>query len=122
MNEEIADDFIRDWRQETYSKLKVMRDLHQHAFPSFLKCPDHAHPFRECLQMMKADFKAVPVDDLLGGPGNRDAGTRRRHYHYIAIRAAFQITNVAVMWQNFRPQFQIRRCFEDRLLRRAHGD
>jgi hypothetical protein len=72
--------------------------------------------------MMKADFKAVPVDDLLGGPRNRDAGTRRRHHDHIAIRAALQITNVPIVWQNLRPQFQVRRCFEDRLPRRAHGD
>src|SRR5919106_3655688 len=100
VNEEIANDFVRDWREEMYSKSQIVRDLHENAFRSFLKCPNHAHAFCECPQVRKTHFDFFAVDDLLRCPGNGNAGTRRRHHDYIAIRAALQITNVAIMWQN----------------------
>ncbi len=71
---------------------------------------------------MEMNFELVAVDDLLRGPGNWDAGTRGCHDHQIAIVPALQKSDVAVMRQNFWPQFQVGCYFEDRCLRRLHND
>jgi hypothetical protein len=39
--------------------------------------------------MMKVNFKAISIDDLLE-TGNRNTGTRGRHHDHIAIRAALR--------------------------------
>src|SRR5439155_9336748 len=72
--------------------------------------------------MMKADFKAILIDDLLGSPGNRDAGACCRHHDNIPVRASLQITNVAIVRQDFRPQLQVRRRFEDCSLWSVHDN
>ena len=72
--------------------------------------------------MMEMNFELVAVDDLLRGPGNWDAGTRGCHNHQIAIVPALQKSDVAVMRQNFWPQFQVGCYFEDHCLRRLHKD
>ena len=71
---------------------------------------------------MEMNFELVAVDDLLRGPGDWDAGTRGRHNHQVAIVPALQKSDVAIMWQNFWPQFQVCGSFEDRDLRRVHED
>ena len=72
--------------------------------------------------MMEMNFELVAVDDLLRGPGDWDAGTRGRHNHQVAIVPALQKSDVAIMRQNFWPQLQVGRCFEDHHLRRLHED
>jgi len=72
--------------------------------------------------MMEMNFELAAVDDLLRGPGDWNAGTRGCHDHQIAIVPAFQKFDVAVMRQNFWPQFQVGCCFEDHHLRRLYKD
>ena len=72
--------------------------------------------------MMKMNFELVAIDDLLRGPGDWNAGTRGCHDHEVAIVAALQKSDVAIMRQNFWPQLQVCCCFEDHRLRRVHED
>ena len=46
----------------------------------------------------------------------------RCHDHHVAIVSALQKSDVAIMRQNFWPQFQVGGCFEDHYLRRLHED
>src|SRR6184192_2305185 len=72
--------------------------------------------------MMKVNFKAIGIDDLLGSPGNRNTGAGCRHHNNIPVRASLQITNVSIVRQDLRPQLQVRGRFEDCSLRRAHDN
>src|SRR6185503_4123759 len=72
--------------------------------------------------MMEMNFEPVAVDDLLRGPGDRYAGTRGCHNYQVAIVPALQKSDVAIMRQNFWPEFQVGGCFEDHHLRRLHKD
>ena len=71
---------------------------------------------------MEMNFELVAVDDLFRGPGDWDAGTHGCHDHQISIVPVLQKFDVAVMWQNFWPQFQVGCRFEDHHLRRLHKD
>ena len=51
--------------------------------------------------MMEMNFELVAVDDLLRGPGDRNAGTRGRHHHEVAIVSALQKSDVAIMRKIF---------------------
>src|SRR5437773_10959229 len=97
MNEKIADEFVGDWRKDIHAECQIVFNLDQNSSRCILKCPNYAHSFCERFQMMKADFEAVPIDDLLGDPGNRNARTRGRHQDHIAVRAELQITDGAIM-------------------------
>jgi hypothetical protein len=68
------------------------------------------------------NFTPVSINDLLRCPGDRNAGTPGRHHHHVAISTALEITNVAIVRQNLRPNLQIGSRFEDRYLRRAYQD
>ena len=72
--------------------------------------------------MMEMNFELVAVDDLLRGPGDWDPGTRGRHNHQVAIVPPLQKSDVAIMRQNFWPEFKVGGCFEDHYLRRVHED
>src|SRR6266516_4995870 len=99
-----------------------MFNLDQDSSRRVLECPDDAHSFCECFQMMKTNFKTASIDDLFRGPGNGNAGARRRHNHDVAIWTALEITNIAIVRQNLRPQLKVRGRFEDRTLWSLHDD
>ena len=122
MNEKVADNFVRDWRQNLHAKYEIVFDLDKHAGWDFLKCPDYAHSLRECFQVMEADFNPVAIDDLFGSPGNGNARARRSHYDNVPAGAVFDVTDIAIVGENPRPQLQIRRRLEDRHFRCAHDD
>jgi hypothetical protein len=97
-------------------------DFDQHAGWHFLKRPHYAHSLRERFQVMKANFNVVAIDDLFGSPGNRNAGARRGHYDNVPTRATYEITDIAIVGENPRPQLQVRGRLENHHLRRAHDD
>src|SRR6266700_5038222 len=99
-----------------------MFNLDQDSSRRILECPDDAHSFCECFQMMKTNFKTASIDNLFRGPGNGNAGARRRHDHDVAIWTALEIADVAVVGQNLWPKLKVCRRLEDRHLRRAHDD
>src|SRR4029450_3113559 len=99
-----------------------MFNLYDYSARRISKCPNYAHSFCERFQMMEANFKAVSINDLLGGPRDRNSSPHCRHHNNISVWTAFEITNVAIMRQDLRPKLQIRRRFEDRHLRRVHAD
>ena len=70
--------------------------------------------------MVKMNFEPFSVDNLFRGPGDWNSGTPRSHDDNVAIGPAFKKTDVAIMGEDFWPKLQVRRCFEDRHLRRAH--
>src|SRR6266404_7226799 len=72
--------------------------------------------------MMKVNFKAIGIDDLLGDPGNRNTGTGCRHLDNIPVWASLQITNVAIVRQDLRPQLQVRGRFENCSLWGVHDN
>src|SRR6266481_6043552 len=72
--------------------------------------------------MAEVNFEPVAIDNLFRGPGDRNAGAPRCHYHNVAIGPALQESDVAIMRENFWPQLQIGRCFEDRHFRCMHND
>src|SRR5436190_3746056 len=72
--------------------------------------------------MMKVNFKAIGIDDLLGDPGNRNTGTGCRHHDNISTRPTFEVTDISVVRQDFRPQLQVRGRFEDCSLRCVHNN
>ena len=71
---------------------------------------------------MKADFELFPVDQLLRGPGNRNAGAGCGHHDNVALGAPLEITDVSVMRQNFWPQLQIGSRFENGLPGGVHNN
>jgi hypothetical protein len=95
VNKKVADNLVRDRRQSLHAEYQVVSDFDQHTGRHFLKSPHYAHSFRECFQVMKADFNAIAIDDLFGSPGNGNAGPRRSHYHDISSRALFQSSRFA---------------------------
>jgi hypothetical protein len=122
MNEKVANNFVGDWGQEIHTKCQIVPNFDQHAAWHIPKCPDNMHSFCERFQMMKADFKTLAIHVLLGSLGNRNAGAGRRHHDNVPVRAAFEITNVAIVRQYFRPQLQVRGRFEDHRFRSVHDD
>src|SRR4029434_2731279 len=97
MNEKVADNLVRDGRENLHAKRQVVFDFDEHAGWYFLKCPHYAHSLRECFQVMKADFNAVAINDLFRSPGNRNAGARRRHHDDISNRATLEVTDIAIV-------------------------
>ena len=67
------------------SETQIVRDRHTARLGRIIKCPNHMHSFRQRLQMKKTDFKPFAVDDLLGSPRDRNAGTPRGHHDDVAI-------------------------------------
>src|SRR6476660_7529689 len=122
MDEKIAYDWIHDWRKRWNAKPQIVGNRNENTISAFGKCPNDAHSFCPGFQMMEMNFELVAVDDLLRGPGNWDAGARGCHNHQVAIVPALQKFDVAVMRQNFWPQFQVGCRFEDHHLRRLHKD
>jgi len=118
----VADNLVRDRRQSPHAKCQIVFDFDKHAGRDFLKRPDYAHSLRECFHVMKADFNPVAIDDLFGSPRNGNAGARRGHYDDISTRAPFEVTDIAIVRQNARPQLQVRCRLENCHLRRAHDD
>src|SRR3954447_4329011 len=72
--------------------------------------------------MMETDLRSFTINDFLRSPDDGNAGTVRRHDHEVPFWATFEIMNVAVVRQNLRPQFKVRGCFEDELLRGVHDN
>src|SRR5437764_13578040 len=72
--------------------------------------------------MKESDFVPIAVDDLLRCPRNRNAGTDGRHYDEIALGPACEITDVAIVRQNLRPELEVGGHFEDIALRRIDDD
>src|SRR5262249_45269131 len=70
--------------------------------------------------MMKMNFELVAVDDLLRGPGDRNAGAAGGHHDEGPISSPLPKLNVAIMRKDFLPQLKIRCCLEDRCPRRVH--
>ena len=103
-------------------KRSVMHDLDEHAGGRFLERPDDAHPAGERFQVQETNFHSVAIDHQLGGPGNRNAGTRRRHFHDAVIGAAFDETDIAIMRQETRPLFEIGDRLENSFARSVHDD
>src|SRR5450432_1704791 len=80
------------------------------------------HAFGEGLQMMKAHFDSLAVDNLFGSPLDRNSGTRCCHHHEITIRAAFQIPDITIMRQNSWPHFKVGGRLENRHSRCVNDD
>ena len=103
MDEEISDDDIGNPVPGPECKLRLMQDFHANTIRRlFERSKPRAFPW-SLPSMMKY---AIPgaVDDLLGRPGDRNAGTPCRHDNDIAIGAAFQVPNITMVRQEFRPQ------------------
>src|SRR3954470_24087682 len=122
MDESIANDRFGNRSEQTDAKPQVVEDLDERAGGRFLKAPDDIHPLGPRFQVVKANLATLAIDDLLGCPGDREAETSRRHHDKVAIRAAFEITDVTIMRQNFRPELEVRRGLKDQRLRRGNGD
>src|SRR5437762_8652102 len=122
MDESVADERFGDRREQPNPKMQIVRDLDQDAGRRFLERPDYIHSLGPRFQVMETNFAAVTIDDLLRGPRDRKAPTTRGHDHKITVRAAFEIADVTVMRQNFRPELEVRGGFEDRVLRCANDD
>src|SRR6185437_11505374 len=88
----------------------------------FLKRPDYAHSLRECFHVIKADFNAVAIDDLFGSPRNGNARAGRSHYDNVSTRTMFEVTDIAIVGENARPELQVRCGLENRHSRCAHDD
>lgn len=97
MNEKVADNLVRDGRENLHAKRQVVFDFDEHAGWYFLKCPHYAHSLRERFQVMEADFNPVAIDDLFRSPGNGNAGARRGHYDDVSAGAMFEVTDIAVV-------------------------
>ena len=76
MDEKIAYDWIQIGASGGRRNRKSCEIAHEHTVCRFGKCPDDAHSFGPGFQMMEMNFELVAVDDLLRGPGDRNAGTR----------------------------------------------
>src|SRR5688572_30575370 len=68
---------------------------------------------------MEMNFELFPIDDLLRGPRDGNARADRGHDDKVAIRAALQVTDVAIVREDFWPELEVRRRFKDRHLRRV---
>ena len=71
---------------------------------------------------METNLAPVSIDNLLRGPRNGEAEPDCRHDDEVPVGAAFQITNVAVVGQNLRPELEIGRSLEDHVLRGVNYD
>jgi len=120
MDKEVPNDRIDNRRKGWNPKPQIVRDCDQHALGQIRECPDDTHSFCPVFHMMKTNLELVAIDDLLGRPRDRNAGSPRGHYHDVAIRSALQKFNVAIMRENFRPELQVCSRLEDRRLRRVH--
>src|SRR5688572_2811268 len=69
---------------------------------------------------MEMNFELFPIDDLLRGPRDGNARANGGHDHEVAIRAALQVTDVAIVREDFWPELEVHRRFKDRHLRRVH--
>src|ERR1041385_7817828 len=122
MDEHLANDWLRDRREHWDPKTQVVDNLHYHARRGFSKSPNHIHPFSPGFEMMKTDLASVSIDYLLRGPCYGKAEPGGRHDDEVPVRASFQITNVAVVRQDLRPELEIRRGLEDQVLRSVNND
>ena len=122
VDEKLTDDWLGDRSERTIPELQFVHDLNQDTGWSFFESPDDIHPFRPGFEMMKAHLDVLPVDHLLGGPGNGDAGADRGHDDEISVVRALQVTDVTIVRKDLRPQLQIGGGFEDGHLRRMHDD
>ena len=90
---------------------------------TFGKCPNDAHSFCPGFQMMETNFELVSRSMICSEV--QEIGMPERVAAIItkfAIVAALQKSDVAIMRQDFWPQFQVGGCFEDHYLRRLHED
>src|SRR5882724_685425 len=117
-----ADERFGDRREQPNPKMQLVHDLDQDAGRRFLERPDYIHSLGPGFQVMETNLAAVAIDGLLRGPRDWQAPTTRGHDNKIAMRAAFEVADVTVMRQNFRPQLEVRGGFEDRVLRCANDD
>ena len=97
MNEKITDDFVDQRRQNLHPEFQIVRDLYEDAIRRLFECPDDVHSFCKRFQMMKAHFAFLAINDLLGGPRDRNSGARRRHHNDVTIRTALEIVDVTVV-------------------------
>src|SRR5260370_11922705 len=97
MNKEIADDWLGQWRERRHAKIQIMCDFDEHTGGGFFEGPDDKHAFSESFQVMETHFEFFPIDNLLGYPANRNAGTARGHDDNIAVSTTLEIFDVTVM-------------------------
>lgn len=122
MDESVADDRLDQRREQPNAKSEVVNNLNEHAGRRLLEPPDDVHSFCPRFQMMKANFPVLAVDDLLGGPRNRNARADRGHDDKVPIGAPLEVTDVTIMREDFRPKFEVGRGLEDLLFRRLDND
>ena len=103
MNEKVADYFVCDRRHDFRPKCQVVFDFDQDPGWHFLKCPHYVHSLCERLQVVKANFNTVAIDDLFGSPGNRNAGARSSHYDNVPAGTMFEVTDIAIVRENLWP-------------------
>src|SRR6476660_1034039 len=72
--------------------------------------------------MVEVHLKILSIDHLSRSPGDGNSRADRGHQDDVAIVSSFQITDVAVVGQDFRPQLEIGRGFEYHHLRRVYDD
>jgi len=121
-NKKVADDFLGDRRQNLHAKIQIVRDRYEHAIRSFIEGPNDVHPLGKRFEMVEMNLDTLGINDFFGSPFNRNAGTLRCHHHDVPIRTTLEKTNIAIMGEDFWPELQVRSCFEDRHLRRAHEE
>jgi hypothetical protein len=122
VDEKISDDGFDDRGKLTVPELQLVHDLHQNAGGGLVERPDYAHSFGPGFEVMEMNLDILPVNDLLRGPGNWNAGTGSGHHDEIPILASLEITDVTIVRQNFRPQLEVSRGFENRHPGRVYDD
>jgi hypothetical protein len=122
VDEKIADNGFGDRGKPTVPELQLVHDLYQDAGGSFVERPDYAHSFGPGFEVMEMNFDVLPVNELLRGPRNWDAGTHGGHHDEIPILASLEVTDVTIVRQNFGPQLEVSRGFENCHSGRVYDD
>jgi len=106
-DKKIADYGLHHRRQNTDTKLQVVRDFDENAGRRLLKGPDDEHALGKSFQVMEPHFDFFAVNDLFRYPGNWNPGAGRSHDNNIAIAIALKIPNITIVWQNLWPVFEV---------------
>src|SRR5438445_562058 len=93
LNEKSADDVFGNGSERENSESHLMQNLDQYTGGHFLEIPDNAHSLGPRFQMMKSDLEVFAIDNLLGGPRDRNTRADGRHDDNVTIDAALEVPN-----------------------------